>query len=185
MDAKLAGMIETSVELLASALFAGAVGFAGYTALGRVVVQPHLLVLTASLSTAAFFLSNFALGRRAAVRPTFSTPSFELPKFEPFETDELILTDQDRLAIDELVLAEADRYVPHSEPDALVLDDVLAEIDVDSRVVRLFDRKAMPTPGQLQSQIDHHLGHRNPGSPPHDASQALSEALAELRRSLR
>jgi hypothetical protein len=47
----------------------------------------------------------------------------------------------------------------------------------------LFDRKAMPTPGQLQSRIDRHLGHRQ--STPEDASQALSEALAELRRSLR
>ena len=63
----------------------------------------------------------------------------------------------------------------------------------DSRVVRLFDPRAMPTPptpGQIQSRIADHLGDGAPRSapsktPPSDASQALSAALAELRRSLR
>ena len=64
--------------------------------------------------------------------------------------------------------------------DALLLDDILAEIGPDSRVVRLFDRDAMPTPAQLKARIDRHLeGERAP-----DASRALHEALAELRRSL-
>ena len=66
-----------------------------------------------------------------------------------------------------------------------VLDDVLTQINADSRVVRLFDPKLMPTPGQLKSQIDSHLGHGSPASGASDASQALSDALAELRRSLR
>lgn len=56
--------------------------------------------------------------------------------------------------------------------DELILDDKLVEISPDARVVRLF--------GPSQS---HHSGH--PGQVPPDASQALSEALAELRRSLR
>jgi hypothetical protein len=66
-----------------------------------------------------------------------------------------------------------------------VLDDILAEIGPEARVVRLFDRKAMPTPGQLKSRIDDHIGQAPPRAAPSDASQALSEALAELRRSLR
>ena len=63
-----------------------------------------------------------------------------------------------------------------------VLDDILAELGPDSRVVRLFDRSAMPTPGQLQSRID---AHQSRSTAPNDASQQLSEALAQLRRSLR
>jgi len=47
-----------------------------------------------------------------------------------------------------------------------VLDDILAALNPDSRVVRLFERDAIPT------------------SPVPDASQALHDALAELRRSL-
>jgi hypothetical protein len=42
----------------------------------------------------------------------------------------------------------------------------------------------MPTPGQLKSRIDRHLQQETSGSRSHDASQALHEALAELRRSL-
>lgn len=52
----------------------------------------------------------------------------------------------------------------------LILDDVLDGVEPDARVVRLFD------PGQA------FMG--QPTAPP-DASEALSEALAELRRALR
>jgi len=50
---------------------------------------------------------------------------------------------------------------------------------------------ASPTPGQLQSRISDHLRDGAPpfappnAATPSDASQALSAALAELRRSLR
>jgi hypothetical protein len=57
--------------------------------------------------------------------------------------------------------------------DELVLDDVLESAGPDARVIRLFD------PG-LESE---RLARAN--SPQPDASQALTEALAELRRSLR
>jgi hypothetical protein len=53
------------------------------------------------------------------------------------------------------------------ESGELLLDDALADAGPDSRVVRLFDRTAMPA------------------SPDGDASQALYDALAKLRRSLR
>lgn len=53
------------------------------------------------------------------------------------------------------------------ESGELLLDDALADAGPDSRVVRLFDRTAMPA------------------SPDRDASQALHDALAKLRRSLR
>jgi hypothetical protein len=128
------------------------------------------------------FLASFAVLRRVtALDPDFALPEFAIASIEPFGDDELLLTDADRLApSDELLLTDADRLTLESE---LVLDDVLVELETDSRVVRLFDPAAMPTPGQLQQRIDRHLGQRD--SAPPDASQALHEALAELRRSLR
>jgi hypothetical protein len=92
--------------------------------------------------------------------------------------DELLLTEADMVQ-PELILTDADR-LPAQEP--LELDDILAELGSDSRVVRLFDPAKMPTPGQLSSRIDAHQA-RSTAYP--DASQQLSEALAELRRSLR
>ena len=85
----------------------------------------------------------------------------QLPAFEPRTLDvenppELVLTDEDRLD-----------SAP-SDADELLLDNVLAGTGTDGRVVRLFDPGASHAPGQLS-----------------DASQALYEALAELRRSLR
>jgi hypothetical protein len=112
----------------------------------------------------------------------FRVPVFDLREFDTSETGELLLTDK----VDgELLLTEADRLAPSASVDPLLLDDVLREIGPDARVVRLFDRKAMPTPGELKSRIDDHVGQASATAAPVDASQALSDALAELRRSLR
>jgi hypothetical protein len=54
-----------------------------------------------------------------------------------------------------------------AEADELLLDDALTDAAPDSRVVRLFDGSTMPA------------------SDDGDASQALYDALAKLRRSLR
>jgi len=72
-----------------------------------------------------------------------------------------------------------------SSDEPLELEDVLAEIGPEARVVRLFDPKRMPTPGQMKSRIDDHLAQGSAADAPIDASQALSDALAELKRSLR
>jgi len=101
------------------------------------------------------FAAAFLALRRLASRPTWRLPEFELPD-----------------------LAE--------DREELLLDDVLAPPGADSRVVQLFGEGALPTPGELQAQIDRHLAQR--GSPvvaPESAAAALSQALAELRRSLR
>jgi len=179
MNAKLAGRIETGVEVLASALLGGAVAYAAFALLRNGLPQLQAALLASAIGAGAFLLSSLALRHKAAA-PRFRTPAFSPAELEVSEFDELVLGEEDRLAPDELILADADRL----EPEPLELDDVLAELGPDARVVRLFDRKAMPTPGQLQSRIDDHLGHRNAATP-QDASQALSEALAELRRSLR
>ena len=62
--------------------------------------------------------------------------------------------------------------------------DILARIDPDARVVRLFDPAAMPAPGPDGPNARHPIDGTSPTAPP-DASQALYDALAELRRSLR
>lgn len=67
------------------------------------------------------------------------------------------------------------------EPDVLLLDDMLVSMPTDSRVVRLFAPDQMPTAGQLKAQIDRHIG----AAPDQDAADALHQALAEIRKSLR
>jgi len=67
------------------------------------------------------------------------------------------------------------------EPEALLLDDILASMGPDSRVVRLFAPDQMPTAGQLKERIDRHVE----GERDSDAADALHEALAEIRKSLR
>jgi hypothetical protein len=69
------------------------------------------------------------------------------------------------------------------EPDELLLDDILAELSPDARVVRLFDAAQVPTAGELHANIDRHLRANSRDEPP-DAAQALSDALRDLRRSL-
>lgn len=192
MNARTIRHIETNVERGAAALLAGSVAHAAYVALTGVSGR---LVYAAGSAVLAYVLSAFAMKAAAFRSGEFPVRIFDvrdLGDLEPGELlltrqlrDELVLTKEDRLA-PELVLTEADRFQPEPSPpeEPLVLDDVLAAVGTDSRVVRLFDRKAMPTPGELSSSINRHLGRPSTAAPP-DASQALSEALAQLRRSLR
>lgn len=133
-----------------------------------------------------------------------------LPEFEPsLKLDEVLLPDdtlllEDRLTDDELLLSEAlvdsagwpellldQALVAPTMASAtaavaeLLLDDPLPVPAPDSRVVQLFADGRMPTAGQLQRRIDRHLadGARPTADPA--TSDALGEALAELRRSLR
>jgi hypothetical protein len=120
----------------------------------------------------------------APEEPRFSVAQFEVAAIEGAPMEELLLTEPVELLLTEqveLVLTEADRL----RPAELVLDDILAELGPDSRVVRLFDPAAMPTPGQLNARIERHLGEPEPAAAASDASQALYDALTELRRSLR
>ena len=203
MDGGLIKRIESGAARGASALFAAASGFAAYGLSTTGGLDPQIALGAAGAGALAYLPCSRVLGlgrtdsRRFAL-PEFSPCAFEFA--EPAEelllterlapADELVLTDADRVTPGELVLTDADRV---GGSGSLDLDDILAEIGPDSRVVRLFDRKAMPatTPGQLQSRIANHLADGAPLSTPSDragasdASQALSAALAELRRSLR
>lgn len=199
MDEGLIERIENGAVDGASLLLAAAVCYAANSALQAVVVQPQLGICAAGAGALAFLPCSRAL-RGSRPNAGFVLPGFALADLQfPESGEELLLTE--RLApADELVLTEADRLGPPgelllSEADRLegplVLDDILSELGPESRVVRLFDRKAMspPTPGQLQSRIANHLSGGStssaPANGPADASQALSAALAELRRSLR
>lgn len=115
-----------------------------------------------------------------------------LPDFEPASaTDEVLLLDQRFDEPDELLLDEpwvATQISAATDAVAeLLLDDPLPAPAPDSRVVQLFAGARMPTPGQLARRIDRHIaeGAGSGFAAPGDASDVLSEALAELRRTLR
>lgn len=208
MDVILIDRIETGAERGASALLAAAVGYAAYEFLGGLAFRPQLggYVAAAAAAVAACLLCNAALKQMTKRPPRLRVPIFDLREFDAFGPDELLLTDKlngeliltdevcDELLLTdtlgaELLLTDSERLSPVAAAPGpaspLVLDDVLAEIGPESRVVRLFDRSAMPTPGQLKLHIDDHLGPGSPKAAPMDATQALSDALAELKRSLR
>lgn len=156
-------MLERAAEWAAAASLAAAVAYAAVR-LGSPVT------LTAVAALAVLLGGVRIVGGIGSAQPIFALPDFEpAPLPEADRPEELILTDADRL---DAVSA-----------DELLLDEVLAKLEDSSRVVRLFDRSAMPSPGELKSRIDRHLEGSRPVPP--DASQALLDALSQLRLSLR
>ena len=151
MDARDVKRIEAAVDAGAALAFAAAVAFV------------LLAVLRAQPIAAAGGLASFAFCLMGLRKIPLSGVTSKAPHGATPVAD---------------VLAEADRSLAQAE-DELVLDDILAALNPDSRVVRLFEPNADPTPGQLQTRIDRHLNQRARSV---DASQALHEALAELRR---
>ena len=164
-------MIESTTARAASALFAVACGYASWVWFAASVGQP---VLGGEAAAVAAFAYLAMLRVLDAVPPTASrlpVPVFDVRDIAEPEPEELLLTQ---------------RHTPCPPAgDPLLLDDILAELGPDSRVVRLFDPAAMPTAGQLRSRIEDRLARNSLSNQPQDASQALHEALAELRRSLR
>jgi len=169
MEARHIDRLETGVDYAAAAILSAAAAYA----MLRLGWSPAVAAIVAG---AALLASSRILTSVSPGSPTFSLASFDtatLPETEGL--DELILTDDDRL----------DAGDQSEHVDELVLDDVLAKLEDLSRVVRLFDASAMPSPGELKHRIDRHLDGASPSSPPPDASQALHDALSELRRTLR
>ena len=166
--------IQVIFEHAACTLLAAAVAFAAYRGLGGLLGEPQLGICAAFSGLAAYLLSSHGLFRRSFELPEYTMADFETAKLELSEPDELVLTERDMLH----------SQPKTSDPELLELDDILAELGPDSRVVRLFDRSSMPSPGHLKARIDDHLGKGGSPSRVPDASKALSEALAELRRSL-
>ena len=174
--------IEKAVEFGASAVLAVAVGFSLFELLQANIAQPYLAIGTAWSGAAAFLVSFRFLRALGAKGPDFKVRPFELPGFSFDDLEELLLTEQV-----ELILTDADRVKPgrRSAEEELILNDILAKLEPDSRVVRLFDPTAMPTPAQLNDRIERHLRVSTPRADAADASDALYQALNELRRSLR
>jgi len=169
--------IEAAVDRLAAAMFALAATFGVWK-----FVPASGIAFQAGAGVLSYLLFVRLLRGIGDGAPRFRMPEFEIPGFEPVELPELLLTEQV-----ELILTEADRLQAQEpyRPDELLLDDILAEIGPNSRVVRLFDPATTPTPGQLNARIVRHLNDEASPAAPADASQALYDALAELRRSLR
>lgn len=163
MDAHRARQIEQAVAWLAAAVLAAA---AGVAALGFGLAP----AAAAALALPLMFGTWRVLDAVDGAAPLLPLAAFALePLPEPIEEDVLLLTEP--VAVSELVLTQADQFVVApmaAEEGELVLDDVLRAPGEDSRVVRLFDVLAMPAP-----------------APQVDASQALHDALSDLRRSLR
>jgi hypothetical protein len=164
--------IEGGIRLSAAACLAAAVGFAGYHAVDRLTGVPGMIAAGGFSAIAAYPAALALLHVLEGPTKPFPQPIFEMVEIKPIQMDELLLTDADRLPAGD-------------DQPPLVLDDILVETAPDSRVVQLFDRSAMPSPGQLKARIDQHLDGGTPRSPSPDASEALFAALAELRRSLR
>jgi len=182
--------IEAAVDHAAAAIFGAAVLGSAFVLLAGTFAEPLLGVLAAGLAVTAFAFAAGILRRIQPAAPKFEIRAFRITDLELDEPEELFLTEQVELLLTEqveLVLTEADRLHPRRPAQAqeLFLDDIMAELGPGSRVVRLFDPAAMPTPGQLDDRIQQHLRDGNSPTAPPDASQALYEALAKLRGSLR
>jgi len=175
MQAASAIRIEANVDRAAAALFAAACSYAAYIWFGFRSSGPMHLAETFSAMGLAYLLALRFLGSLKAEPRRLPVPIFDVREIDSVEQAELLLTE--RYEPSELLLAD--------EP--LWLDDILAKLssDSDSRVVRLFDPAKMPTPGQLKSRIEEHLDHEATPQQHAEGVQALHEALAELRRSLR
>ena len=166
MDARHTQRVEQTIDASAAAALAAAGAFAAL----RLGFSP---ILAAAVASASFLGGFRMLTSIEAKAPAYALAGFEVASLpEPTEVDELLLTDADRVP-----------YVP-AAADELLLEDVLTKIADESRVVRLFDPAAMPSPGELKDRIDSHLDSDSSAAAYPDASKALLDALSELRRSL-
>jgi hypothetical protein len=105
--------------------------------------------------------------------PDFAVGSLDVSQSEDYP--ELLLTELAELLLTETVGADADE---------LLLEDRLVHPADDSRVIRLFDPRTLPTAGELHERIERHLRDPEQASYP-DATKELHQALAALRGSLR
>ncbi len=172
------GQLDWLVEVAGAAAPAMAAAFAAakIAPLNGWPVAPVLLIGAATFA-AAFIAMRFIPAE---------TRFLALPKFHGVVLEDELLLDRpvagdlDELLLDQPLMEEGAAAVAE-----LLLDDPLPVPAPDSRVVQLFADGRMPSAGQLLTRIDRHLNDGGKSTPVADASDALSEALAELRRSLR
>lgn len=165
-----------ALELAPAALFNFAVAFAVASALDRAGLGAISAGAAVAAGLAAFLLAWNCLRRFGRAARGFAIAEFKAPPVESDSCDgELLLTD---------AVAPAPVRQQPSEGE-LLLDDILESIGPDSRVVRLFQPRGSPTAGELQTRIERHLRCGQASDLPPDATEALHEALAALRQSLR
>lgn len=179
--------IERNIDRAASAMFAAACGYAGFVWLRFSTGRPLLAAETAAIAVFSYLLSVRVLG---SVKPAVCkapVPIFNVRDVEPIETTAAPEQLEEAVSVEATPAEDASPTdaPPMVDEQALVLNDILAALEPDSRVVRLFDPAAMPTAGELKSRIDRHLDDEAAAAQSFDAAQALHEALAELRRSIR
>lgn len=169
------------VELAGAAAPALAVGYAALK-LAPELGWPLPISLLAA-SSAGFALAYAAIRAVAPEPRVLDLAAFDLHDI----VDQELLLDQVHVpALDELLLDQPLIAIDTGAVAELLLEDALPVPDPESRVVQLFASGRMPTAGQLQQRIARHLANGEPSLPDAvDASDALSAALAELRRSLR
>jgi hypothetical protein len=132
------------------------------------------------VATAAFVGAHRALGR-IADKPNYALAEFAVGPLDFAESEELpelLLTDFAELLLTEVIDASAEEH------DVLLLEDKLETPPDDSRVIRLFDPRLLPTAGELHERIERHLQSSDAVAYP-DATAELHQALADLRKSLR
>lgn len=146
------------MDAVAAAIFAAAVAFA----LHATAVDAGPLVAAAA---AGFVMAWAGLRRVPVEEPAYDLPDFQLPPIEPKESVAGAgprgppLTAQPSMA-------------STAATSELLLEDALAGVRPDARVVQLFHPRQPP------------IAEDDRRSAPLDASAALSDALAQLRRSL-
>lgn len=175
--------LESAVDAGVAAVLAASAGYAMLRVAEPVLPSAALPLFALGWSAAVLFqtfrmLRHYGETNECLSFFNFTAAPFAFGEHEPM--DELLLSDADRL----IDVQPAPPAPPDGSADELLLDDILAKLGPDSRVVRLFDPAAMLTAGQLKANIDRSLQRRRQAAAP-DASQALHEALAELRQSLR
>jgi hypothetical protein len=185
---KRVGSVESALESAAAAWFGGCLAYSAWLAAHVVGIDP--VPVTLAVLAGGFLAATRTL--HLLTRTEYRVPSFDLAGFGAPQYGELLLTDEvlvltdraetRRAPVEELVLSLEQRLGVERQSEEA--DDSLPEIGPDSQVIRLFDPAAMPTAGELQSRIDRHLKNRDDADFP-DAAQALNDALADLRRSLR
>jgi hypothetical protein len=159
-----ADSVERAADVAASACLAAAAGFA-VSGLAPAAGPVAWFAAAAAFTIVHHGLRQVGDGERQYPLPAFSPPAFPPP-----------------------VLSQAPiAPVEEARPEAgeLLLDDRLAAAGPDARVVRLFDPRRMAGAGDTGARAvrRHQAGRPAPAS--RDASRELSQALAELRRSLR
>ncbi len=144
----------------------------------------------AGMVVSGLMASGIGLLAMWAVKPGVREHGLACFSIEPIDVDLL----QGKVAAEPLLLEELyEGPLPIkdiAEGAELLLDEPLIA-DPASRVVQLFARPPISTPGQMKERIDRHLAagsmrpERDDERSAPDASAALYAALAELRRSLR